>query len=360
MLRRLIFFLWLLPFTALGQYRITGKVTDLVDKKPVANASVFLNNASAGSKTNDDGTFTITGVRGGQYELVVSVVGYTTYRQTILVNSDITLPVIEIISKAIELREVNIHPDPNWAKHYDMFREEFLGHSENAAQCKILNPKVIYFQYDNTNRELTASSSDFIEIENKALGYKVKYQLSSFTKNYSTSLFYFEGTASFENLQGSKSAIRRWDKNRLKTYEGSSMNFLRSVIIGGFHEQGFTVLRLIRKPNPGYSGGLNNKYLETLVTTSLTVSDFVKLTDKKGIYALSFSDCLYVLYNEAKNDKSLKPLNVASILTFEEPYSFFDNNGIIINPQSVIFEGQWAKSRVADLLPVDYEPVKEK
>jgi len=359
MLRRLPFFLWLLPFTALGQFHITGKVTDLVDKKPVANASVFLNNASVGSKTNDDGTFTITGVRGGQYELIVSVVGYSPYRQTILVNSDISLPVIELVSKAIELREVNIHPDKNWAKHYDMFRQEFLGHTENAAQCKILNPKVIYFQYDDKSRELTASSSDFIEIENKALGYKVKYQLLSFTKNYNTTAFYFGGTASFENLKGSKSENKKWKSNRLKTYEGSSMNFLRSVINGSFPEQGFTALRMIRKLNPDYKGGFDKKYLETLITTPLTVNDFAKLTDKKGIYALGFADCLYVLYNEAKNDKSLNPLNVASILTFEEPYAYFDNNGIIINPQSVDFEGQWGRIGVADLLPVDYEPGEE-
>ncbi len=43
----------LLPCAVIGQYRVTGRVIDLISKKPVADASVFLSNASAGAKTND-------------------------------------------------------------------------------------------------------------------------------------------------------------------------------------------------------------------------------------------------------------------------------------------------------------------
>jgi hypothetical protein len=51
-LKRLTLFLFLLPFAAMGQYRITGRVVDAATKQPVADASVFLSNASAGAKTN--------------------------------------------------------------------------------------------------------------------------------------------------------------------------------------------------------------------------------------------------------------------------------------------------------------------
>jgi hypothetical protein len=70
--------LFLLPFTCFAQYVITGKVLNSADKTSVANASVFLNNAVAGSKTDDKGAFTITNVRSGQYNLVVSSLGYET------------------------------------------------------------------------------------------------------------------------------------------------------------------------------------------------------------------------------------------------------------------------------------------
>jgi hypothetical protein len=47
---------------------------------------------------------------------------------------------------------------------------------------------------------------------------------------------------------------------------------------------------------------------------------------------------------------------LTTTVIFDEPYAFFDRNGIIINPRSVIFEGNWGKSLMADLLPVDYVP----
>jgi hypothetical protein len=242
-----------------------------------------------------------------------------------------------------------------------MFREEFLGRSENARQCKILNPKVIGFDYDELTTELTASSSDYIEIENKALGYKIKYQLTNFTKDYSKGFVYFEGYAFFEDLPGSKSQISRWKKNRMSTYDGSSMQFLRSVIANRLKDDAFKILRLIRKPNPDYKGGPNNRYIETLVTTPLELNDFVQLTAIKGQYALSFKDCLCIMHEMKpahKGDTELIPQYLNTIVTLVEPYAYFDNNGIIINPQSTTFEGEWGKSRVADLLPVDYEPLK--
>ncbi|MDB5135778.1 MAG: hypothetical protein JWP37_2381 [Mucilaginibacter sp.] len=357
----IIIIMWLLPYSALAQYRITGRVVNLEDKKPVANASVFLSNATAGAKTNDDGTYTIANVRGGQYELVVSMVGYANYRQTIMVNNDISLPDIEIISKAIELREVRIHPDKNWALHYDMFRREFLGESENAKQCKILNPKVLDFSYDKTTSELSASSSDFVDVENKALGYRVRYLLANFTKNYSKGYLYYEGSAQFENLKGNKSQLKKWQKNRQNTYEGSSMHFLRTIIANQLQQEGFKVLRLTRKPNPEYRGGMNNRYVETLLTTPLEINDFAIRTDKNGIYALSFKDCLYIMYAKpsvTNGEIKPAPLYTISIATIGGPYAYFDNNGIIINPQSVTFEGSLGESRLAELLPVDYEPMQ--
>lgn len=359
MFKRILFIFLFLPFAAAAQYHITGKVINLVDKKPVANASVFLSNASAGTKTNDDGTFTITSVRGGQYDLVVSNVAYATYKQTIAVNGDLILPDIGIIPQSIELKEVKIRPDKDWAKHYDMFREEFIGNSDYARQCKILNPKVIGFQYDKKAEELTANSSDFIEIENKALGYTVRYQLSDFSKNYKTSFCYYSGLVSFEEMKGSESQMKKWAKNRLKAYQGSSMHFLRSIISNQVAEQGFKVERLIRKPNPDYTGGFANKYIPTLVDQPLGINDYAKLTDQKGQYALDFKDCLYVMYNkkpEGKGATDLIPQYVISMLSIEGQYAYFDSNGVIINVQDVAVEGEWAASHVAELLPVDYEP----
>jgi hypothetical protein len=360
----------LFPLTGLGQYVILGKVINGADKKPVADASVFLNNATVGTKTGDGGTFRLNNVRPGQYDLVVSIIGYQTLHTAVMVNNDISLPDLEISPKTILLKEVKIGPNRDWEKDYEKFKRLFLGASEFADKCKILNPHLLAFDYDPDTKIFSASTSDFLEIENNALGYKIKYLLSDFTNDDDKGILYFEGSASFEEMAGSKSEQRRWQKNRLSAYEGSSMHFLRSTITNSTETEGFKVLRLIRKTNPDYSISLKNHYIETLVNKpELSVNDFVKLTNVKGQFALAFKDCLYVMYAKKFAEEAAKGKTsttdgspgflddpVVTTVIFDAPYAFFDYNGIIINPQSILFNGAWGKSRIAELLPVDYVP----
>jgi len=86
--------------------------------------------------------------------------------------------------------------------------------------------------------------------------------------------------------------------------------------------------------------------------------------DQPGIYSLTYPDYLYVMYtkvrDESSNTLSVHPLDIPnyaiSIVTFTETKALFDKNGAVINPSSLMFEGTWGKSRVAGMLPVDYEP----
>ena len=94
------------------------------------------------------------------------------------------------------------------------------------------------------------------------------------------------------------------------------------------------------------------------------MNDFVRLCDKKGLYALCFNDCLYVMYTKLHNDtgnlisipRLLQPNYAKTAVTIIDQYVFFDNGGIIMNPESIVFDGYWAESRVAEVLPFDYSP----
>jgi hypothetical protein len=367
-MKHLLVILLFFPLACCAQNTIVGRVISQTDKKPVAAASVFLSNTQAGTITADNGSFTLTNVKAGQYDLVVSSVGYETYHYMLRVAGDMRLPDLEIAPKAIALHEVKIIPDAEKARLYEMFKRQFFGSSPYADQCKILNPDVVDIDYDKPNRTLSATSSDFIVIENKALGYRVKYLLTSFSNDEREHMLYFEGSTLFEELKGTKHQQREWLKNRLTVYKGSSMHFLRSLLSDDIYEQGFKVLRLVRKINPDYFKD-GKKYNETLYTTPLKVSEMVKLTDVKGLYALSFPDCLYVLYSKEMNatpvDQMIKNgqivpdyLNdyITTTVIFEKPNAIFDSNGIFIDPSSVVFEGQWGISRIAEMLPVDYDP----
>jgi len=387
-------FLLVIPFWCFAQASITGKVVDKADGKPIPGATVFLNNATGGTTTNKDGFFTLTAIKNGQYDLVVSCIGYETYYQRVIANNGlINLPVIELIFKATELHEVKINP--NREEYLKMFIQEFLGNSANARRCKILNPDIIAVNYSNKANTLTAATDDYLEIENEVLGYKVYYKVDKFSKNYSSKLLYYEGPARFEELKGKPSEQKKWLKNREAIYKGSSMHFLRSVFNDNFTEQGFKVLKLTRKPNPnrppdsvlrakirkytvntqGHPNWRDSasyymakmrlpKTTDYLLTTPLAKADFAAPAEDKQLMQLQYKDNLYVIYlnkagvyqNRVANNLHNASDNPSTVITLSGEKAIFDSNGIFADPADIVFDGAWGMSGVADLLPVDYMP----
>ena len=344
-------------------YEISGRVVDSIDKKPIANASIFLSNSTIGVTTKDDGTFKLNVSKSGKYQVIVTVVGYTTYQGMLFMdNQDINVNDIELAPKVIKLSEVNVHIDPNWDRNYKWFKEEFLGRSAFADKCKIVNPDVLDLNYDEKAKVLKGASLDVLEIENAALGYKLKYLLSEFIDDRNINKVTYKGLVLFEQLTGDKSQQLKWKKNRLKAYNGSIMHFLRSVLYNQLNEEGFVVYQLKRKPLPVPSFPI--KYIDSLAQTPLQVNDYVEVSNKKGIYAIGFKDCLYVMYTKLHNytgnlediPAAAQPGYAKTIVTFTSPNTFFDDNGLIVNPESLVYEGYWAKIRVGELLPSDYNP----
>lgn len=366
------------------------------DKKPVPYASVFLSNSVVGARTNDDGTFSLTNVRPGQYDLVISFIGFETHHQTIIAeNGTLALTDIAIIPKTTQLKEVTIGPpDPHRNENLDIFIKAFLGRSANAAQCKIVNPDAINISFDAGTRILSASSDEFLIIENKALGYKVHYQLNKFSKDYLNNFTYYEGSVLFEDIAGKPSQHKKWLKNRLEDYKGSDMHFLRSIFADRLTEEGFRTLKLIRKPNPArppdsqiraklryfalrsHSDSLSvwqaklrlPKMAEYLVKTPMPINNFVKRTDHPNMLALQYADYLYIIYtkkpDQGNNGQVYQPIDMptypTSIIGLNTTYAAFDSNGVFIDPTATTYEGEWTNHGVADLLPVDYDPAVKK
>jgi len=398
MFKYLIALLLIAPLVTKAQYTIAGKVINLYDKKPIVKASVFLSNTTVGSTTGDDGSYTLTNVKPGQYDMVISAIGYETSYQTVKIDKNRVIPFTELNPKAIDLKAVVVKPDLDWQQNYNVFKQEFFGPSPNAAQCKILNPELLNLSFNKSTRIFTASSNDYLEIENKALGYKIKYFLTELEKDYKSGSLYYQGNVLFIPMEGKPSQIKKWQKNRLETYLGSSEHYFRSIIGNQLTQQGFKTLPLLRKPNPArpsdsliqaklkffrnkalmngnqyvftkndsltYWSEKNRlpKYTDYLVTKPLRMDSLVKRTDQRGIWALGYNEILYVIYTKKKGNNLLSnrpleaPDNPTSMINFDEQYAFFDGNGVVTNPKSVIYEGNWATNRMANLLPVDYDP----
>ena len=387
-----------------GPVNITGRVLNGSNKEPVTDASVFLSNATIGGKTAGDGTFILHNVKPGKYNLVISSIGFETVNEALDVdNNNIILPDIMVSAKTIVLNEVRVHPktDQNPERNYYMFKEEFLGTSYLAKACKILNPEVLDIYYDDVANTLSASSSDFLEIENDALGYKIKYLLTNFTLDNRLSAKFrldYEGSVLFEEMKGTTSQEKHWKKRRQEVYDGSMMHFLRSSLNNTIDQQGFRALRLARYANPerphdslieakiqfykklegaGQRDSLSfwtkksklPKMVEKLTSLPLSKKAMIKPTNQPGLFALGFGrgkDGLFISYN--KNHKFFtdwKPeyLNDNSntentLVDFDSLYVFFDRNGVAVNPNTLELTGVWGKKRVAELLPVDYEAPK--
>src|SRR6202012_6011664 len=104
-------------------------------------------------------------------DLVASFVGYQDFSQTILVGKDIININIPLLPKVNQLRGVVITTPANWKKNWEEFRKAFIGTSENAKNCEVINPHVVNMVNSGRRHTLEAWSNDFLVIENKALGY---------------------------------------------------------------------------------------------------------------------------------------------------------------------------------------------
>jgi hypothetical protein len=392
LLKLLTLFIGLWPFAVFAQSGvISGKVARLDTKTPLSKVSIFLSNSSYGTVSADDGTFTLSGIKPGQYDLIATSVGFEDFNQTVLVGKDPIKVNIELLQKITELREVVISTSADWKKNYAMFEKEFIGVSPNAKKCRVDNPHTMNLVYHSTKQTLNAWSDDFLVVENRALGYRVKLLIKDFAMNKLESLTSWEAQLLFEQLHGTEEQIKEWKKKREECYYGSPRHFFKSLSTGKMDEEGFVVYKLNRVLNPErpqvdvidrkmkYFRKINRadsfnywlrlykmpRYIDNLNKIPYTTSQLLVRTHQPDVFAITFPNYLYVVYTKKREEFDFKdvyhPLDMpnyeTSVVTlFKENYAAFDLNGNIISTPPPLFEGTWSKSKIAELLPLDYAP----
>jgi len=389
-MNKLLLLLCIAPLSLFAQVSIKGKVVNQSSGNAVPLASVFLSNTGVGNKTEKDGSFKLSNIKNGRYQLVVTCIGFSPLQQTLTVSgNDINLPNIKLNPKVAQLKEVKVKFEKKSDRDMYMriFVKAFLGNDYNATQCTITNPDIIDFSYSKKKGLLRASTDDFMIIENKALGYRIKYLLESFVTNVDNDeehTMNYVGVSAFEPMQGDEQQQSKWINKREKAYRGSPMHFFRSCIADAVSENEFTVRATIipefipkdsvimrkiayfrntaakSKENTDSLAYWNTVYWAAKNRVSsiekvLRLNEYIKLTNEKGIYAFSSkSKGLLINY---KNKLNLISTG-STYVTFPKPDAFFDSNGVIFTPANILFEGYWPQLRVGDQLPVDYEPLQ--
>jgi hypothetical protein len=401
--------LLLVCLTSFGQnlFSISGKVTDKKGET-LPGAGIYLSGYTIATVTNNDGKFSLNKLKPGSYEVVVQMMGFLPYSKSVIISDRSVDISIILAENTVQLQEVVITADPNRERNLQIFKDFFIGKTPNSEKCKILNPQVLYIKYDGDHNVLSVTSNEFLIVENKALGYRLKYMLNLFEYNYNTRIVYFAGLPVFEDLKGSGSRKRTWQKNREIAYAGSPQHFFQSLYRNTVQQEGFIVYKRIKIPNPNrpsdaYLAAMKSRLMKKMKKTSamkvgyaeadslsyyrkleelpkeyvtLDMSGVVIDTLVKSIYpnmkTVHYKDELYVMYTKEEESNAysntgqyvMRPLTIPNyqisvVHQLEGPFSFYANGGMH-DSRAVLYEGFWAYEKIGDMVPLDYIPTSKR
>jgi len=339
---------------------IEGTVTDSLTHLPLAHANVYLNHTTFGTATDENGTFLLKNIPIGKYEFIFSYVGYKTmiYPLTLKPERHVQFAV-KLLPMAKELKSVIITPkrDKAWQKNFDLFKRELLGNTTNSRLCSIINPEAV--NLTKSENILWAEASEPIEIENRALGYKIYLTLKKFA--IGSEDYYLEFNSHFEPLQSTNDAEQlRWELNRLNSYGGSEMHLFRSILDHRSWPEGFSIYKQNLNPVLDiYNLAATSNY--TIPFNDKTISldpaeDNLAVVFEKGKYLITYEKKML-----SQGQQTVKgATHATSIIEVNSATLKVDSRGATILPHDYIRTGFINTHRIADKLPSDYDPEKSR
>ena len=386
----IVFYLLCFCSCHLAAQSLKGRLLDSQNKEPIVGASIFFANTSIGTISDEKGGFEIKKIPQNSVELVVSLIGYETFVMPLLIdtlrNRSLTILLRE---KADEIEAITVTAKSTvWKYNYDVFKRYFIGETENARHCKIKNPEILNFNYQN--KLFKATANDFLVIENKKLGYILKYKLADFTIDFSDTRFIISGYPFFEPMAGTARQQKLWEKARFNAYKGSALHFIRSLYRNTWEKEGFVVKKLARRENTQRPPDslikqkiqrfINEKQRDSLdfwieknkmpkivqelynVPIKANDSLVVHYAPNPALKKLAFKDCLQVVYTKEK-PSYLYPYayekEQISVLVFNKTFILLQEDGYVIENLDITYEGYMPWKKMADLLPLDYQVPKK-
>ena len=387
-----------LSLAAQAQSKITGLALDSVTHEPLAFASVFLANTTLGATTTEKGEFEFPRVPRGTYDLVGSYVGYRLGKQTVTVETTPLKITLNLAPTGNQLGEVVVKPEPNKPEQYRQFAELFLGGSAFSEQCRISNPDDVRVMLDDSTQELSARTKEFLQIDNNALGYRLKYYGLYFAYDKEAGSITYYGQPVFEELKPRDEAQRRlWAANRLTAYTGSFMHFLRCLYTNRLEAGSFIAQQIKVAPNPRYeraqqqrtallaagaAGAYSPAEKDSLRRWSREVPELATLYPEprpidslrrvkpNGHTYLRFGGELQVAhFGEAPDPRFRQPTPTlgysrtpfpaqrqVSRLQLADGEAEIQADGSLRNPLDVALGGYWGFEKIGEFLPYDYVP----
>lgn len=407
----LIIFCYLSVFNLNAQQNysiiVSGKV--YIDNEPIQNAAVYLNSTMVGTTTDTKGEFKLP-VYEGEYQLIVSFLGYKNITYNLKTSSyknplnfylepeTKSLDEIVITSKNGKKTKLSRYKRN---RYFAKFRETFIGTTKFSKKCKILNPKVLKFNYNKATKELTVNATGPLKIKNESLGYLITYNLEYFMLS-PTQIAYL-GFSKYTEMKSKKEKeINQWRENRLRSYLGSKQHFFKSLINKDYRREKYKIAVVQKIKNPERASNEEiikaNNYITQQKMKNVFV-DFTKEIDypsnklDSAIIAVNSSKLPMYTYNiinkYLKQKEFFNKINNEYFLSFQHELSIkfmaeeeeknyprngpklkhqqsyirlltdkvkVNANGTLEKPFNVFVTGYWSFEQFADDLPLDYIP----
>jgi len=378
MKRNLILFaIFFLSKITLAQF-VTGTVIDAVSEKPLQNANVFIAGTLVGTTSDNAGNFKLLIKENFSNPLVISFVGYET--KIFPLKYFESNQIVKMTIEANEIDEINVQSNQgSWSRNkmLRVFKEEFLGTTDNARSCKILNENDIYLFYNENTDVLHARSIKPLIISNRMLGYRIIYLLESFQKSKTGTKY--KGYNVFEEIEPKLNSVKkRISKERETTYLGSIMHFMRYLYDYDIHKSD-TIFDITMSSTTYYHVSEDVK----IISEIKPMSNYDPENMDTIIFRLHTEEEIYRILKQFKlYDSTGNNLTIRQIIQDEEnarkicyqgkirimynpkamsSYMVLKSNNIEIaengfyDPDLISWYGSVGKYRVGDLLPFDYK-----
>jgi hypothetical protein len=350
---RLLTFLLLFFITAKAQetFTISGTVSNQKGEV-LSAATAFIDGSQRTVVTDDKGNFRFNNIAKGTYQIVVNMLGYNSIKQTVNVKEAAIQLSFVLPEKQITLNEVVVGDNSQRKEFLKIFTKYFMGESDNAKACKMLNPEVIDFSTEKTL--VKATSDKFLIIENPNLGYHVKYLLRNFRYDKKLQTTIYDGECIFENMAGTPEQQQQRKINRQKAYTGSLMHYLRSLYKNTARQEGFLTYAVT---------GLGMGF--AVDPNPINTEQIIKRTDS-GFFSFSYKKSLHTVFDKKKASAEDKYTSGRIILedlgktgSILQLNAEIDSRGSYEHYKDILIQGYWGTKRIGDQLPLEYDPATD-
>ncbi len=334
-------------------YSVKGIVLMEGSRETIPACNVYLSGSTIGTMTDENGNFTISNLKPGIYDLIISHVSYN-YKSFRLVidskNIDLGSVILEEKPPPPIFAQVEDKEDKKWQRQFERFKKYILGDHYRKKDIEIPN----FYQAEFLQKRNTIVEKEpfTLQINNSYTGYEIFYPVENFLLGNGIRQF-MVGYPRFKPMESDDpDEGQKWITNRRKSYEGSLRHFFKSLLSGSLKQELFeselTQQDPLERNDRPYVGFLSSGAIQKKAVTPLKIED----TGDDRIKKIIFEDFLKVRYLRESMANGQGQL---TYLKANKGFVLVYTNGLLVDPRSITAYGYLSTEGLYEMLPFDFE-----